>query len=66
MRAHVDEGVGGLTITGHCQAAVGRGGICCYLWSPFGGVLFIGQLSGETNHFRTLMTVKRVTTDASR
>lgn len=64
VRAHVDKGVeGGLTITVHCQAAVGRGGICCYLWSPFGGVLFIGQLSGETNHFRKLMAVKRVTTE---
>lgn len=63
VRAHVDKGVGGLTITVHCQAAVGRGGICCYLWSPFGGVLFIGQLSGETNHFRKRMAVKRVTTE---
>lgn len=39
----------GLTIVVHCEAAVWRRSVSCYLWGPFWGILLIGQLSVEKN-----------------
>lgn len=39
----------GLTVAVHREAAVRRRSVSCYLWRPFWGILFIGQLSVETN-----------------
>lgn len=48
-----DNTSGGLTIAFHREAAVGRGGISCYLRGPFWGIFFIGQLRGNTSFQNT-------------